>query len=144
MVYKRKAHVLFVGSGDSCRALMAAAFANSLGQRYMLARAVTLQAFSQMQPLAEVMREVGLADFDSSLHPLNSDSLAWADLVITLDAAATAACPVISAHVQQRCYAFTPPENKEDLRTVRAAIQQRVAGMVGGMQLMEADANLGA
>lgn len=138
MVYKRKAHVLFVSSGDSSRALMAAAFANSLGQGYMLARAVTLQALDQMQALEEIMREVDLADFDPSLHALSSDNLAWADLVVTLDAVATAACPALPAHVQQRCYAFTPPENRQDLRTVRAAIQQRVAGMVGGLKLMDA------
>ena len=142
MVYKRKAHVLFVGSGDSSRALMAAAFANSLGQRYMLARAVTLQARCQMQALEGIMREVGLADFDLSLHTLNSDNLVWADLLVTLDAAAAAACPVLPEHVQQRCYAFTPPENREDLREVRAAIQQRVVGMVGGMMLMDASADL--
>jgi len=144
MVYKRKAHVLFVSSGDTCRALMAAAFANSLGQRYLLARAVSLQALGQAPALAEVMCEVGLADFDPSLHDLNSDNLAWADLVVTLDAAATAACPVLPAHVQQRCYAFAPPENTQELRTVRAAIQQRVAGMVGGMQLMDANKNVSA
>ena len=144
MVYKRKAHVLFVSSGDACRALMAAAFANSLGQRYLLARAVSLQVLGQTQALAEVMREVGLADFDSSLHSLNSENLAWADLVITLDAAAAAACPSLPAHVQQRCYVFAPPENMEDLRAVRAAIQQRVAGMVGGMQLMDANKNVSA
>lgn len=144
MVYKRKAHVLFVSSGDSSRALMAAAFANSLGQHCMLARAITLHALSQTQALAEIMREVGLADFDPSLHSLNSDNLTWADLVVTLDAAAMAACPALPAHVQQRCYVFAPPENKEGLRTVRAAIQQRVAGMVGGMKLMAAGENLSA
>ena len=45
--YKRKAHVLFVGSGEVCRALIATHFANSIGAAWMEARAVALDESSK-------------------------------------------------------------------------------------------------
>lgn len=141
MVYKRKAHVLFVGSGDPSRAAMATAFANTLGQRYMRARAVALQVAPCLPELDSIMHEVGIDVSNSLMYALNSDNLAWADLLIALDEVAAGACTGLPAHVQKRCYQFTPPENRESLRRVRDAIQQRVAGMVGGMACIEANLN---
>lgn len=138
MVYKRKANVLFISSGDPCRALMAAAFANSLGQRFISARAVTLQPEPLPPQLLSTLENMG---WDVCLHPeaeypLNAANLAWADLVVALDEATALACPALPEGVQKRCYPFARPENLESLRQVRDAIQQRVAGMVGGMAMI--------
>ena len=138
MGYKRKAHVLFVGSGDLCRAMMAAAFANSLGQRYMEARAAAL--YHDHGPLAPellgAMREAGVEIADQILHPFDARNLAWADLVVTLDEAADRACPTLPEWVQKRCYPFAHPENLDSLHRVRDAIKQRVEGMIGGMAMI--------
>ena len=138
MVYKRKAHVLFVGNGDPSRALIAAAFANVLGLHFMRARAVELQRMPCLPQLSSIMHEVGLDVSNPRLYLLYRDNIAWADLVVALDVAAAAACPVLPTWVQKRCYPFAPPEDIESLRRVRDAIQQRVAGMVGGMAFMAA------
>ena len=63
-------------------------------------------------------------------------NIEWADLIVTLDEAADLACPRFPASVQKRCYPFPQPENMEDLRGVRDAIQQRVEDMIGGMRMM--------
>lgn len=132
MSYKRKAHVLFVGSGDLCRAMMAAAFANSLGQRYMEARAAALYHGPLAPELLGAMREAG----DHTLHPFDASNLAWADLVVTLDEAADRACPTLPEWVQKRCYPFACPNDLDSLRRVRDAIKQRVEGMIGGMAMI--------
>lgn len=132
--YKRKAHVLFVGSGDVCRALQAASVANAIGQAWIEARAVVLPA--ALTPAKSVC---ALADIDASSQPLpclDQANIAWADLLVTLDEAADQACPPLPAKVQKRCYPFPQPKNPEDWRRVRDAIQQRVEGMIGGMRMM--------
>jgi protein-tyrosine-phosphatase len=136
MSYKRKAHVLFVGSGDLCRAMMAAAFANSLGQRYMEARAAALYHGPLAPELLGAMREAGVEIADQILHPFDASNLAWADLVVTLDEAADRACPVLPEWVQKRCYPFAHPDNLDSLRRARDAIKQRVEGMIGGMAMI--------
>ena len=44
--------------------------------------------------------------------------------------------PVSGERCEKRCYPFPQPENMEDLRGVRDAIQQRVEDMIGGMRMM--------
>ena len=136
MVYKRKAKVLFVGYGDTSRALIATAVANSLGQRYMTARAVSLQPEPLTPELLQALHTLGLETLPTALDPLDASDLAWADLLVTLDRAAARACPVLPAWAQTRCYVYDPPENLESLRLVFEAIRQRVAGMLGGMAMI--------
>ena len=136
MSYKRKAHVLFVGSGDLCRAMMAAAFANSLGQRYMEARAAALHHGPLAAELLGAMREAGVEIADHTLHPFDASNLAWVDLVVTLDEVADRTCPTLPEWVQKRCYPFECPNDLDSLRRVRDAIKQRVEGMIGGMAMI--------
>ena len=70
------------------------------------------------------------------LDLLDASDLAWADLLVTLDAAAARACPILPAWVQTRCYAYAPPETVESLHTLFDALRQRVAGMLGGMAMI--------
>ncbi|MDP1680427.1 MAG: hypothetical protein Q8L39_01450 [Burkholderiales bacterium] len=138
MPYKRKAHVLFVGSGEVCRALLAATFANSMGSAWMEARAVALHEAPLPTKPSCVLAGADLPD--QTLHCLDQKNIEWADLVVTLDEAADLACPPLPESVQKRCYPFPPPENSEDWRRVRDAIQKRVEGMIGGMRMMSRSA----
>lgn len=137
MVYKRKARVLFVGTGDASRASMAAAFANALGAGYLQARAIGETDSPQCLEVMKVMQEVGLDVSQQTLYALSAEQLAWADLLVALDEATAAAPPVLPAGVQWRCYPFAPAPSMEALRQVRDAIQVRVAGMVGGMAMLD-------
>ena len=130
--YKRKAHVLFVGSGEVCRAMVATAFANSMGAAWMEARAVALH-----ESPAPHCAIVGYDLPAQPLHRLDPENIDWADLIVTLDETADLACPPLPAAVQKRCYPFPQPENADDLRRVRDAIQQRVEGIIGGMRMLE-------
>lgn len=134
MPYKRKAHVLFVGSGEVCRAILATLFANSIGAAWMEARAGVIHEASL--PAKYDCMLAGVDPSDQILHRLDQANIAWADLIVTLDEAADHACPPFPARVQKRCYPFPQPQNSEDWRQVRDAIQQRVEGMIGGMRMM--------
>jgi len=132
--YKRRAHVLFVGSGEACRALLAAHFANTIGAAWMEARAVLLQA--ALVPLAPACELAGGESPEQTVHGLNQENIAWADLIVTLDEAANLACLSCPTRVQQRCYLIPQPETTADMQHVRDTIQQRVEGMIGGMRMM--------
>ncbi|MBI5753239.1 MAG: hypothetical protein HZA59_14025 [Hydrogenophilales bacterium] len=135
MPYKRKAHVLFAGSGEVCRALLAASFANTAGAAWMEARAVALHEAPLAPEPGCVLAGIDLPD--QTLHRLDQANIAWADLIVALDEASDIACPRLPSSVQKRCYPFPQPENLEDLRRVRDAIQQRVEGMIGGMRMIK-------
>lgn len=86
--------------------------------------------------LVSTLRETGAAFADRMPLPFDAETLAWADLIVTLDAAADRACPAVSEWAQKRCYPFAHPTDIESLRQVRDAIKRRVEGMVGGMAMI--------
>lgn len=135
MPYKRKARVLFFGSGEPCRALLAASMANEMGAEWIEARAVALPETNNIDCSA-----AGLDAADRAGQVLNQEISAWADLIITLDDAADAACPPLPSHVQKRCYPVAPADSPADWLRVREAIQQRVEGMIGGMRMINRSA----
>jgi len=129
--YKRKARVLFLGSGDACRALLAASMANAVGAAWLEARAVVLHEFMDSDCTV-----AGLDAASRAGQLLNEENVAWADVIVTLDQAADAACPQLPAHVQKRCYPIAPADSPVDWLRVREAIRRRVEGMIGGMRMM--------
>jgi len=139
MGYKRKARILFLGMHHACRAPMAEGLANALGDGWIEARAAGLDP-QPLDPLAvAAMAEAGiiLADHRS---PLTADLLRWADLVVTLDAAARDRCPPLPSGVQHRHYPFAiPADGLPSYRALREQIRVRVAGMIGGMKMLQRD-----
>ena len=110
MGYKRKVRVAFLSEGDPSLAPLAAQIA-AVAADWIEARAAWLT------------RHEGEAEL------LDSTLLAWADLVVTLDAMAEAQCPALPAGVLKRYYPVGKNPNEE--------LQRRIAGMVGGLRLME-------
>lgn len=121
--------MLFVSSGEACRALLAVHYAHLLGAEWVEARAVGLDASARC-----ALPEIDPAD--QTKYALDPENIAWADLVVSLDEAAALACAALPAQVVRRCYPVPPPTNADDWPHVCAAIQARVAGMIGGMRMM--------
>jgi hypothetical protein len=122
MGYKRRAQVVFLGGLHPAPANLAAHYAHKLGEQWLLARAAVLP------------------DVAGDVPVLNDDMLAWADLLVTLDAAALAAKPALRAGVQHRHYPFEPipaVTDKAAWQALVARVRARVEGMIGGMRLME-------
>lgn len=135
MPYKRSAHVLFVSSGEACRALLATYFANTIGATWIEGRAVPLQHLGvSSAPACELVEGEAL---NQPLYDLDQANIAWADLIVTLDESAKLACHACPVRVQQRCYPVAEPKNAADLKRVREEILRRVEGMIGGMRMMQ-------
>lgn len=121
MAYKRKARIVFL-AGHPAPASLAAHYANRLGAEWMEARAAVPPGVAGEVPV------------------LGADMLAWADLLVTLDAAANAARPALRAGLQHRHFPFEPIPETADKPTWSAfavRIRQRVEGMISGMRMMQ-------
>ncbi|MES2407031.1 MAG: hypothetical protein V4528_06890 [Pseudomonadota bacterium] len=122
MAYKRKARILFLGGLHPVPPNLAAHYANGQGTDWMEARAAVLPGVTGDVPV------------------LDDDVLQWADLLVTLDAAALAACPPLRPGLQHRHSPFEPlpgVADKSAWTVLASRIRERVEGMVGGMQMMQ-------
>lgn len=126
MGYKRRARVVFLSGLHPAPANLAAHYAQKLGSEWLEARAAVLP---------EVAGDVPVLD---------DTMLAWADLLVTLDAAACAAKPALRAGMQHRHYPFEPippASDKAAWQALAAQVRVRIEGMIGGMRLMQKAAN---
>ncbi|HSO08316.1 MAG TPA: 5-formyltetrahydrofolate cyclo-ligase [Pelomicrobium sp.] len=105
MGYKRAARILFVGSGEW--PALAAAAARRAGGGWVEARVAATR---------------DVAD--------DAQALAWADLVVTLDAAADAA-------VRREGPAARVRRADSDARDAKAAIEREIEGIVGGLKMLQ-------
>ncbi|MDR3391564.1 MAG: hypothetical protein P4L77_07480 [Sulfuriferula sp.] len=122
MGYKRQARIVFLGGLHPAPANLAAHYAQKLGSEWMEARAAVLSG---------VPGEVAIID---------DGMLAWADLLVTLDAVALAQRPPLRAGMQHRHYPFEPIpliDDKAAWGAFAARVRERVEGMIGGMRLLE-------
>ncbi len=122
MGYKRRARVVFLSGLHPAPANLAAHYAQKSGSEWLEARAAVLP---------EVVGDVPVLD---------DAMLAWADLLVTLDAAAYAAKPALRAGMQHRHYPFEPippASDKAAWQALAAQVRARVEGMIGGMRLMQ-------
>jgi len=122
MAYKRKARILFLGGLHPVPPNLAAHYANRQGAEWMEARAAVLPGVAGDVPV------------------LGEAAVEWADLLVTLDAVANAACPPLRPGLQHRHYPFEPLPDVSDKpawTTLAGRIRERVEGMIGGMRLMQ-------
>lgn len=129
MGYKRQARIVFLGGLHPAPANLAAHYAQKLGAEWMEGRAAVLPGVTG-----------DVAVLDEAL-------LAWADLLVTLDAAALAARPVLRPGLQHRHYPFEPippAADKAAWSELAARVRARVEGMIGGMRLLEKAAQAAA
>jgi 5,10-methenyltetrahydrofolate synthetase len=112
MTYKRAARVLFVGAGPL--PALAAATAGRVGGGWIEPRPSTPEAAAR----------------DPAL-------LAWADLLVTLDAAADAAMRHAAPSAQIRRVTIDSP-----IGDAAAALEREIGGIVGGLKLLQKDDGL--
>lgn len=129
MGYKRQARIVFLGGLHPAPANLAAHYARKLGGEWMEARAAVLSGVP------------------GEVEVINEGLLAWADLLVTLDAAALAARPPLRSGLQHRHYPFEPippAADKAAWSELTVRVRERVEGMIGGMRLLEKAAQAAA
>jgi len=143
-MYKRKARVLFVCTGNSCRSQMAEGWANHLGSEWLEARSAGIEAHGKNPRAIAVMRETGVDISHQESTKLTPGMLDWADLVVTVCSHADEHCPILPPRVQKKHWPLEDPaktqgteaEILEIFRVTRDEIRGRVEGMIGGMKML--------
>lgn len=143
-MYKRKARVLFLCTGNSCRSQMAEGFANALGAEWLEAQSAGIEAHGRNPRAISVMREAGVDIARQQSHRLTPEMLAWADLVVTVCGHADEHCPVLPPGTQKKHWPLSDPakaigseaEIMAVFRATRDDIRVRVESLIGGMRLL--------
>jgi hypothetical protein len=132
MGYKRRGRLVFVSSISPARAMLACRHAAASG--WFEVRAWCDAA----QPLPAGVAIILPAEAARWQAPASLAGLAdWADWLIALDADACALCRACCTRV--RCYADAPQDGGDaaSWEVVDSLLARRVAGMAGGMRLLE-------
>jgi len=143
-MYKRKAHVLFLCTGNSCRSQMAEGWANHLGGELLEARSAGIEAHGKNPRAIAVMREAGVDISHQESNRVDPEMLQWADLVVTVCGHADEHCPVLPPKTQKKHWPLSDPakatgSEEEIMRVFRATrddIRERVASLIAGMKML--------
>ncbi|MHB8453769.1 MAG: arsenate reductase (thioredoxin) [Acidiferrobacterales bacterium] len=143
-MYKRKAHILFICTGNSCRSQMAEGWANHLGYEWLEARSAGIEAHGKNPRAIAAMREAGVDISHQESTRLGPAMLAWADLVVTVCGHADEHCPALPQGVQKKHWPLEDPARAQGsetdimavFRETRDEIRDRVESMVGGMKML--------
>ncbi|HKK14966.1 MAG TPA: hypothetical protein VKA14_09920 [Gammaproteobacteria bacterium] len=132
-MYKRPARVLFWSWRDPCAGLLARAVAMQEGASWLTARAGVWGEAPGCHALARFLRGRGLTP-DGELEPLDGQLLAWADLLVTLDAQARSRCPPLASTT--RPVHWPVPEAPGAYGQLYPRLRRRIGETIGGLRLL--------
>jgi len=143
-MYKRKARILFLCTGNSCRSQMAEGWANHLGKEWLEATSAGIEAHGKNPRAIAVMREAGVDISHQESTRVTPQMLEQADLVVTVCGHADEHCPVLPPGVQKKHWPLEDPAKatgSEDeimakFRATRDEVKNRVEGLIGGLKMM--------
>lgn len=151
-MYKRKVKVLFLCTGNSCRSQMAEGWAKHLGGDWLEAQSAGIEAHGKNPRAIAVMREAGVDIALQESTRVTPETIAWADLVVTVCGHADEHCPVLPPGVQKKHWALSDPAkatgSEEEImavfRATRDEVRSRVEGLIGGLKMLARSDGSGA
>lgn len=143
-MYKRKARVVFLCTGNSCRSQMAEGYANTLGKDWIEAKSAGIEAHGKNPRAIEIMAQDGVDISAQESTVVTADILAWADLVVSVCGHADENCPALAPHVRKKHWPLDDPakasgsadEVTQAFQSTRDEIKRRVGSMVNGMKML--------
>jgi arsenate reductase len=143
-MYKRKARILFLCTGNSCRSQMAEGWANRLGKDWIEATSAGIEAHGKNPRAIAVMREAGVDISRQESKALTPEMLRGADLVVTVCGHADESCPALPPGARKKHWPLDDPakatgtedEIMTKFRATRDEIKSRVEGLIGGLKMM--------
>ena len=143
-MYQRKAKILFLCTGNSCRSQMAEGWANRLGSEWLEATSAGIEAHGTNPRAIAVMREAGVDISRQESTRVTPEMLAQADLVVTVCGHADEHCPVLPPGVQKKHWPLEDPakaagtevEIMTKFRATRDDIKSRVEGLIGELKML--------
>ena len=142
-MYQRKARILFLCTGNSCRSQMAEGWANHLGGDRVEANSAGIEAHGKNPRAIAVMREAGVDISPQESTRVTPEMLARADLVVTVCGHADEHCPVLPPGVQKKHWPLEDPakatgtedEIMTKFRATRDEVRARVEGLIGELKM---------
>ena len=142
-MYKRKARVLFLCTGNSCRSQMAEGYANFLGEDWIEARSAGIEAHGKNPRAIAIMAEDGVDISAQESTRLTPEMLEWPDLLVSVCGHADDNCPVLPEHVRKKHWPLEDPakatgsdaEITQAFQSTRDEVKRRVISMVNGMKM---------
>lgn len=143
-MYKRRARVLFLGTGAGGCAQMADGWGRHLGGEWLETRCAGLALCGANPHATAVMLEAGIDISRHACTHVTDALLAWADLVVTLGDDARAACPPLPPGTQKKHWAVIDPaqttgSEAQVMAVYRMACEAAhgyVVSMIGGMRML--------
>ena len=143
-MYRCKAKILFLCTGNSCRSQMAEGWANHLGSEWIEARSAGIEAHGKNPRAIAVMREAGVDISHQESTRVTPEMLAWPDLVVTVCGHADEHCPVLPPGVQKKHWPLEDPakatgtedEIMAKFRATRDEVRNRAEGLIGGLKML--------
>ncbi len=144
---KRVYNILFLCTGNACRSQMAEGFAKYYADRAPAfpigVSSAGIESHGINSMAVQVMREAGVDITSQSSKIMHPESLATADLVVTLCSDADKNCPVLPPHVERVHWPLKDPARAigtegsrlKLFRESRDDIRARVAELVSGLLL---------
>ena len=142
-MYQRKARILFLCTGNSCRSQMAEGWTNHLGSEWLEATSAGIEAHGRNPRAIAVMREAGVDISHQESTRVTPEMLTWADLVVTVSGHADEHCPLLPPGVQKKHWPLEDPAKatgtEEQImakfRVTRDEVRGRVEGLIGGIKM---------
>jgi len=142
-MYKRKAHILFLCTGNSCRSQMAEGFANAMGSDYLEAKSAGIEAHGKNPRAISIMKELDIDISSQDSTKVTDEMIHWADLIITVCGHADENCPAVANDKQKKHWPLEDPAKAQgseeeilhEFRRIRDDIKQRVNSVIGGMKM---------
>jgi len=144
MGYKRKAHVLFLCTGNSCRSQMAEGYANSIGVDWVEAKSAGIEAHGKNPRAISIMAEDGVDISAQASTVVTTEMMEWADLLVSVCGHADENCPVVPSHVRRKHWPLEDPakaqgtdkEIHKAFLNTRDEVKRRIESMVNGLKML--------
>lgn len=146
-MFKRKARILFLCTGNSCRSQMAEGYAKALGADWLDARSAGIEAHGKNPRAIAVMREDGVDISGQVSNVVDDEMIKWADLIVTVCGHADENCPASPATTRKKHWPLPDPakatgtddEIMQEFRSVQKEVKQRVLSMIAGMKMISGE-----
>jgi arsenate reductase len=134
-------NVLFLCTGNSCRSQMAEGWARERSKAGISSQSAGIEAHGKNPRAIEVMKEAGVDISAQESTVLDADTLAAADIVVTVCGHADEVCPALPSGTQKLHWPLADParatgseeEIMQQFRNCRDEIRARVDELLGSV-----------
>ena len=138
MTDRTPTRILFLCTGNSCRSQMAEGWARQLGRGVLVAESAGIEAHGKNPRAIAVMRESGVDISGQESTRVTDDTIARAEIIVTVCGHADEHCPVLPPDVKKIHWPLTDPakatgteeEIMVQFRATRDEVRRRVEALI--------------